>query len=474
MQDSSRPWRLGLWIPALTVFATAETAAVVNRLSGEESWDDLVWLFLIGTLGFSVLGCLILTQYRSHAVGWLLYAVGFLFQLSFLATEYGVYTLMTNPGALPFGPEVAIISWTGGTAFFVLTSLLFLIFPDGKLLTPRWRIALVLAGIAIFTASFGEFFKPGPYPDPLEAWDNPIGIPGAGNLMDGLAAIGLALTAVCGLAGVVSLVLRWKRAGGIEREQLKWVASSGVLMVSLWLLGNAGQVAGFFDESVQRLTVLLSVPAIPFAAGIAVLRYRLYDIDWIINRALVYVPLTAILAGVYIALTGAFRAVLASGSSTDFTVAMVTVIVVAMLTPVKNSLQEIVDKRFKEGQDPASQLQKLTAQTRTAVQVLDSDQLLRDYVEKSAQILDARCAILRLDNGTQGEVVVCGDSSGETVVSLSVSHNGKVFGTLMLGEHRSGRPYNNRETQALRESTNLIAYLLRLSPPNRRGSPSHR
>lgn len=460
MQKARLAW--GLWGLGFAVFVAAEALVYVNRVIGEQRAIELDWLFIVMAFGFATLGALILSQHPGHAIGWLVYTVGVLFEISFLATGYAIWALMTDPGVLPFGREAAVLSLVGGTAFFLMTSLLFLLFPDGRPISPRWNIVLMLALVAIVLGSGGEVFRPGALDAPLEAWDNPAGLRSAEDVVSVLGSIGFALVVICGLAGATSLVIRFRNSTGIQREQLKWVAFAGVVFILFWIIGVAGEERDLFDGGVQNAFILIGISLIPLAAAIAVLRYRLYDIDWIISRTLVYVPLTAILAGIYIALTGVFRAIVtdSTGDNSDFAIAMTTVIVVAMLTPVKNYLQERVDKRFKDSSDPAKQLQKLSRETRTAVEVLDRQRLLQRFLETSTAIMEAEGGLIRLEDGRQ--VFVTGEWRGEADVMCTLLSDGQTLGSLCIARRKGGRPYSQMEEQALQEAADVVAYLISL------------
>jgi hypothetical protein len=440
-----------------------ETLAIINRLEGSREWDDFLWLFFTLTFSLATLGALVLARHPGHAIGWLLYIVGVFFELSFFSTEYGLFTLVTRPDSLPLGREIAVMTWIGGTAFFLMTSFLFLLFPNGRTLSPRWGVFIVLGIAGTTIATLSEWIRPGPLDSPLEAWTNPLGVESFADLQPLATTVGFAMIAICGLAGAVSLVLRFRQSSGIEREQLKWVASSAVVFISCWLFQLLLEPLGGSD-ALQQVFVSVGVATIPAAAGIAILRYRLYDIDWIINRTLVYVPLTAILAGVYIAMTGVLRALLADGSgSSDFTIALTTLIVVAMLTPVKNYLQERVDRRFKDTHDPAKALHKLVDETRRTVEVLDVSQFIRRFLGSSSEILGARGAALTLADRLGWPRIEHGEWDGPAAVSVPVYGKTGLLGRLDFGPQVSGRPYTAEEEETLSQAADVIAYLLDLA-----------
>jgi hypothetical protein len=455
---------LSLWLIALALLAAAEVFAMLTIFQDARQWDDLFWLFPGLAFGFACLGALILSRYPDHSLGWLLWGVGVLFLVSIATNEYAVYGLVANPQGVPLPSAAAAVSWIGGTAFFLMLGLLFLLFPDGRPPSARWNICLYLALFGIAMATFGEFFHPRQLAEPLDDFGNPSGIESLKPVTGVAYALGLPLVALCGLLGATSLVMRFRDAEGIEREQLKWIAFSSVLFVSGWLLLVVGEAAGVVSEPVWLALMLMLLATIPLSAAIAILRYRLYDIDWIINRTLVYVPLTAILAGVYISLTGVFRTLLTNttGSASDFSIAIATVIVVAMLTPVKNYLQERVDKRFKEPHDSVKELRRLSGQARSVVEVMDSSHFVRRFLESSTQVLDAKGAVLRVDRGDMPLVYVHSDWQAATAFNLPLTHGDTRVGLLTVCERNNGRPYTSEERGALAESAGVVAHLLYL------------
>src|SRR5688572_16364867 len=169
---------------AVLFFVAGEALSLFNRLEGAMPWSDLSWFFLLIALAFAALGSLVLSRDPDHSVGWLLSVVGILFEISFLSWEYGVFTHETELGILPFGREVTSLLWTGGIAFFLMTALLLLLFPDGKTLSPRWNLFVGLALVGSVAASTSEWFRPGPFEAPLDDWTNPLGMPGATNILN--------------------------------------------------------------------------------------------------------------------------------------------------------------------------------------------------------------------------------------------------------------------------------------------------
>jgi hypothetical protein len=466
VRRSSPPIAWILWILLAGVFLFGETLAILNRVDGPHTWEDFGWAFLPISFAMGSLGCLVLSRLLTHAVGWLLTVVGLLFVVSFTTTEYAYHTLVANPGSLPLGLEVTPIAWVGGTAFFLLASLLLLIFPDGRPLPGRWGWLVPIAIACTAMASLGEFIRPGPLDAPLEAWNNPTGVADAGAITDVFTAAGFLGLAFCGIAGASAVVIRFRQADGIQRHQLRWIAFGGVLFISCWLVAAFGGATDAISPPVRQFIITIGISTIPIAAGVAILRYRLYDIDWIIARALVYVPLTAALAGIHIALTGVLRAVLATGSGDDMTVAITTVIVVAGLSPIKDYLQGQVNAHFKEGRDAATFIGKLTTETESAVQILDTSAFLKHFLNRIVDILDARGALIRVDGSPLPRVLLAGGWHGEAALEIPLYHHEHPQGSLQIGARSDGRPYDPVEVRALTRAATAVAHLVFISREN--------
>ena len=235
-------------------------------------------------------------------------------------------------------------AWLGSWLFlpplFGMPPLLFLLFPDGRPLSRRWRWAVALAATAIVLQAAGAALKPGELVDAQVAGiDNPAGVPGGDRLEAFGALLGLASIVVA----TVSLTLRFRRARGDERLQLKWVAAAAVLFgLSCLVAAAIWTVVGGLPPGGQLL-ILVAFSTIPVAAAIAILRHRLYDIDVVINRALVYGALTATLGATYLGLV--LLVGLALGQS-GFAVAVSTLAVAALFRPARARIQAAVDRRF--------------------------------------------------------------------------------------------------------------------------------
>jgi hypothetical protein len=294
---------------------------------------------------FMVVGAVIVAHRPGNAVGWLFSAVGLLSITGVLAMEYAGYAYITRPGSLP-GAVVAAWYQQWWTPMLILVFvLILLLFPTGRLLTARWRsVAVALAAVTAGMVVLNALQPTLTLPDTGYRVGNPIGLAAARDLQDGaVGAVLVGLLLICTGAAMLSVVLRFRRSQGVERQQLKWFSYAAVLAVLVELaLDNV--------PAVRFLAVPfgLVIALIPTAAGIAILRYRLYDIDRLINRTLVYGLLTVLLAGIYVGLVLVLGQLFGglSAEPPSWAVAGATLAVAALFQPARRRIQQAVDRRF--------------------------------------------------------------------------------------------------------------------------------
>ena len=306
-----------------------------------------VWFMLV-SLSFATVGALVASRQPDNAVGWIFCALGVCNSLAVASQGYAIYALLT--AHLPGG---AVANWLSsllaGPIVFAMFALVLLLFPDGRPLSSRWR-AVVWLDLAAIALIFAFAFKPGSLDTSLLDADNPFGIEGAGALLEALGITGIFLALAAAATGGVSLVLRLRRSSGVERQQLKWFAFAGGIFCAVFatgpLLWTLPLSSGF--GWIWTMLFLSAVSTIPAAAGIAILRYRLYDIDIIVNRTIVYGSLTVSLALIYLGsvvlLQRAF--VFFTGGSSQLVVVASTLAIAALFNPLRRYIQALVDRRF--------------------------------------------------------------------------------------------------------------------------------
>src|SRR5215212_9391068 len=260
------------------------------------SWLDST----LSALSYAPVGALIASRHPENPVGWLLCLYGLVISISHFAAQYATYALLAQPDSLPAGEAMAwILSWilpiiNGLTVFYIL------LFPTGRLPSRRWRwlgwltVAVVVVGVILSAFSSGALLGI------LGPIRNPLGIEGFSNAY--FKAILYIMAPLLTVAAALAVFIRLRRATGVERQQIKWFAYAAVATVSAGILAyiipRVVETPLWFERVGFALNVAF-IPAIPIAIGIAILRYRLYDIDRIINRTLVYGSLTLMLALVY-------------------------------------------------------------------------------------------------------------------------------------------------------------------------------
>ena len=294
------------------LFVAAMVGSAIATLADPAPFDPAAvaegGAFLVVLLPFPLAGVLILRRQPRNTVGWLLAGIGVLWGIGGVADGYAQYGLVADPGSVP-GPAVAATISNGiwAPAIGVTGTFLFLLFPDGHLPGRRWRPVALLSGTVLVTLTLCLYLSPDRLTEvPVEGLVNPLGIESLAPFLHAALDVLILVLALCTLLCVLALVTRFRRARGVERQQLKWLASAAAIVGGAFVLGVVASL-GVPDDKPQPgwMAVFdqlsfLSFALIPIAIGVAVLRYRLYDIDVVINRALVYGSLTACLAAVYL------------------------------------------------------------------------------------------------------------------------------------------------------------------------------
>jgi len=307
---------------------------VANRHSAEHPDELLLWVVFAAYL---VVGCLILARRPDNTIGWIFTIVGLLAMIAGLAEVYARYA-NAHPGSLP-GPLVAtwILNWIWPPTILLALVFPLLLFPTGRSLSPRWRPVTWLAvGVTTTIAVLGAL---SPTLQLLNGRTvaNPIGVTSINLDAGPLGAVVNGLVLFVLVASIISLIVRFRRSQGVERQQLKWFTYAGALVL----------LAPFSNSLLGNISYVLVI-ALPVAVGIAILRYRLYDIDRLINRTLVYGLLTALLGVVYAAVVLVLGQLFGGigAEPPSWAVAGATLAVAALFQPARRRIQAVVDRRF--------------------------------------------------------------------------------------------------------------------------------
>jgi hypothetical protein len=396
------PW--SLWALSLALTALSLLLLVLNLSHPDvpvySFWAENV-LF---SVGYSTVGALIVPRMPAeNPIGWLFCAIGLLWAVIHLIGEYAIYALLAVPGSLPAGEAASWIYswlWVPGLG---LVGFLGLVFPNGRLPSARWRWFARLSAFLTFVGAVLAALSPGPIILGLSAIPNPLGIEGLPNAYKLVQALMLVLLAV----SVASLLMRRGYARGVERQQTKWftytsaVAASGAILdyiisepLELVWLGLVGHAL-----------VLVGLAGIPIAMGIAITRYRLYEIDLIINRTLVYGSLTATLVALYFIVIVVLQRVfvLLTGQQSTLAIVASTLLIAALFTPLRRRIQGFIDRRFyRSNYDAKKTLEAFSAKRRdeTDLEALSGD--LIGVVRETMQ--PAHVSLwLRPDTGSEGQ-----------------------------------------------------------------------
>jgi hypothetical protein len=341
--------------------------------------------FIAVQLCSATAGAVISSRVPANAVGWIFLTIGIMLGLLFTAGAYADLALDIGYNSLPGGPFAAWIgTWIFIPAAFGLPMLLLLVFPDGRFVSKRWRLVGWLLGLLVAFAAASNAFEPGHIPPGIE---NPLAPGGAaGELFRVLSPVANAL-ALPGFALAISgLVVRMRRSRGVERQQLKWFAYSAALVGTG--LGTGVFVPGGPTADLAFLVGLLALAGLPVAAGIAILRYRLYDIDIIVNRTLVYGSLTISLLAIYVgsvvSLQYVFRALTGGGS--QLAIVASTLAIAALFNVLRHRLQSFIDRRFyRRKYDAAKTLEGFSAKLRDETDLAQLNAELLSVVRTTMQ-----------------------------------------------------------------------------------------
>jgi hypothetical protein len=335
-----------VWVAFWVVTVSAVVLAVRT--------DDLVrqFGFIPVLLAFATVGAVVVARQPGNPIGWLCCIVGLAGSVQIFADVYTHYAFIVRRGSVPGGLAMGWLAMWLGQVYLLTVTFLPLLFPTGRLPSRRWRPVAWAAGAILGGSCLVTAVMPGPVgADPAPGLPpNPLGLLGAEvalQVLDSILAVGLGMVSIlC----AVSVVSRFRRARGIERQQLKWFTYGTALLALLFAADflSGGRFERWVPRGISDLVFGIGFALIPVTAGIAILRFRLYDIDRLINRTLVYGLVTAVLGLVYagaVLVLGEMAGGVA-GNPPSWAVAGATLAVAALIRPARRRIQAIVDRRF--------------------------------------------------------------------------------------------------------------------------------
>jgi hypothetical protein len=390
---------------ALALLACGVSLALVagplgTELAYESEADpSSVIINLVTLLTFSVVGAIIASRQPRNAIGWIFCSVGLVVGMTSLTGGYAEYRIAGGSALGNLAETAAWVStWTWILLVYVPTSFGLLLFPDGRLPSSRWRPVAWCAVLGIIGFVAGLALEPGPLEDYPQI-TNPYGVDSP-ILLVGLAAALLGAASM--VASAVSLVIRMRHAGSEQRQQIKWLAYAGVVIVGAIFVGG---VIAIWNTDVSIAIIAFGLLGFPVFTGIAIVRHRLYDIDVVINRTLVYGSLTLMLALVYFGGVATFqtlfRALTGQERLPQLAVVASTLAIAALFDPLRRRIQSFIDRRFyRKKYDAAKTLETFSSKLRDET---DLDALSDDLISVVEETIQPEHASLWLRPDTTPE-----------------------------------------------------------------------
>jgi signal transduction histidine kinase len=413
-------------------------------------------------LVFSVFALVILNRHPQHTVGWLIMVVGCTASLQFLINGY----IALDEDVLIGNPDIALnlailldnIVWWPIEVLPV--TLILLYFPDGKLLAPPWRIVTVATVLGLLCGMLTGF-HPGPTALGF-AVHNPAGIKGSERVLDALLMVSPVLLSIGGFGSLASVVIRFRHSTGIERLQMKWLVCAalvtGIVLMPLNVIAFVSPDKRLFDPLLNILSPLLNF-FVPVACGIAIVRYRLWDIDILINRTLVYASLTALIVIIYIVVVGGLSTVIQT-HPLELSGLVAAGIIAVLFQPVRDRLQRGVNRMmYGERDDPAAVLTRLAHHLETAD---TPSAILPNLVQTIAHLLKIPyVAISPPVAADQKEPVAVWGKASDDVQTIPLTYQKEAIGRLIVAPRGPHERFNRYEQELLATIAALTATTVR-------------
>ena len=450
------------WTIGIAEVVLLAQAAIVLTWSGDWFGAELA---IPGSIAFALVGALIASQPANFRLGWFLLLTPAPAIIGFLSSEYSDVIRIQHV-ALPFESWVTWFgNWAWTPSFGMAVGMLIVRFPDGRV-PQRWRVVdwLCVAGTVLLGGGIATINYPGAV---IEV--TPLAV--------GIVYFGLLLIAAGAVAALASLIARYRRGDRELRLQLKWILLATGLVTVAWVYA-AVFVIGFnpnFDLGLGPAYIALGF--IPISIGIAILRHRLFDIDLIINRTLVYGSVTAVLGGLFIGLIELTQqlSILYTGERSETAIVVTAFIVAGAFTPVEKWVNETLERRLKRG-DAAGRLLHASATAESVVRVINPHRFARWLVDESVTAFEAEGGALYLHEHDPSRPFHSsgGSIKGDGAIEIKVHHADLDLGRFLLGRRRGGIDYSHRDLEALHRSAAVLGDALTMgSSSGHKVDPAH-
>lgn len=411
-------------------------------------------LFFLLPANLGAVGTVLTIRRPRNRIGWMLLVSGTLAALTFGGGQLGNAALGAGE---PIGPLVVAGLWLASWAFIPAIGLLVvflpLVYPDGELLSRRWRPVVAIGIVGVAAGAVGPAVMAGPMGPGAPA--NPFGL--SDPLLSVVETISSASNVVAPpvfLLALASLLIRFRRSVGIERQQIKWL----LFVTAIGTIAFATSILGIGPISdIAWVVGLVTVAALPVAIGLAILRYGLYEIDRIVNRALVYGTVTAILAGVFAAATALSQRLFISvaGQSSDVAIVLTTLVVVAVYAPVRKRVEAVVDRYFKYDQRAYG---RYLDELRHLLDLIEPHRAARRLAHEAlANTAATGVAVTRRDGSVEA---TAGHWPAEPSIAVPIDVAGSPFGAVLVGPRRDGNAPPSIRLRELGEAAAVAATAL--------------
>lgn len=467
------------WSIALISIVVVTTGIIISALAliadGHHATFSHQFFTPVLTLTYSVIGALVASRHPRNPIGWMFCATGLLSALNMLTAGYSLYDqLIMTSGSLP-GSDVAgwLSLWIWIPNTLLPFTFLLLLFPTGSLISRRWRPALWSAGLGTAAITFAVAFDPTPPKELGVTRPNPFGIPGGADAMSALLVIAAPLLLVGIFGSIASVVARYRRAGNVERAQVKWLAYASVFVIVGNLVGSIPYTIWPDDPFTLEFSIVMTsvtLVGIVIATGFAILRYRLWDIDIVINRTLVYGSLSALVVTFYVLIVGSLSALLQTEGGLP--IALVgTGIVAVLFEPLRERLQHRVNRlMYGERDNPYAILRRVSQRLEV---VVAPDLVLPTIVETVAEALKLPYTAIALKQEDRFEIAAeySRPSAQERKQStnaeiLPLVYQSETVGQMILARRAPGERFSEPDRQLLEtiaRQTGVAAYNVRLT-----------
>lgn len=409
-------------------------------------------LLPLSTVVYALLGVAVISHQPANPIGWLFLVTGTAYALTALSAGIIAYGSSLPAAISPALADLALWlgNWIWLPATILPTTFVFLLFPDGRLPSPRWRPVAWAVGLGLALIAVGLAL----YPGPVESWGtgpNPYALAGADALLDLLITAGSALLLIGGVGSILAVLFRYRLSRGIERQQMKWLAYVAAIIVifmfvsvPVWLTGGLSDpVAMEVNIALTNVVMLL----IGIAAAVAIVGYRLYDIDILINRTLVYGVMTGIILLIYTLVVGA--ASILFGSQGNWLLALgATGLVAVLFLPIRNRLQRGVNRLLYGQRDEPFEVMARLGQR--LEQTITPDSAYPTIVETVAQAMRLPYAAIQIPRDGRRRTVDSYGKPGNDLVSYDLTHQGEIVGWLQVGRRAPDEALNPADERLLR------------------------